>query len=63
MAYGEPDSMEKYCNMFDHIETMYKDNNIDISHAEAMSEFYMRNFASPSEVFIDLDIDYKKINK
>ncbi len=63
MAYGEPDSMQKYCNMFDHIETMYKDHNIDISHAEAMSEFYMRNFASPSEVFIDLDIDYKKINK
>lgn len=63
MAYGEPDSMEKHCNMFNHIETMYKEYNIDISHAEAMSEFYMRSFGNPSEVFIDLDIDYQKINK
>lgn len=61
MAYGEPDSMEKYCNMFDHIETLYKDYNIDISHAEAMSEFYMREYENKSEVFIDWDIKYSKV--
>lgn len=61
MAYGEPDSMEKYCNMFDHIEMMYKEHNIDISHAEAMSEFYMREYGNKSEVFIDMDINYNKI--
>lgn len=61
MAYGEPDSMEKYCNMFDHIETLYKEHNIDISHAEQMSEFYMREYQTKSEVFIDFDIKYSKI--
>lgn len=61
MAYGETDSMEKYCNMFDHIETIYRDYNIDISHAEIMSEFYMRKFGNPSEVFIDMDIKYLKV--
>jgi hypothetical protein len=60
MAYGEPDSMEKYCNMFDHIETIYKDYNIDISHAEAMSEFYMNQYGIKSESFVDFDIKYEK---
>lgn len=60
MAYGEPDSMEKYCNTFNHIEKLYVDYNIDISHAEAMSEFYMREYQK-SEVFIDWDINYQKV--
>lgn len=61
MAYGEPDSMEKYCTMFDHIEELYKNYNIDISHAELMSEFYMREYMNKSEVFIDFDINYNKV--
>jgi len=61
MAYGEPANMEKYCNMFHHIESLYTNHNIDISHAEAMSEFYMREYGHQSEVFIDLDIQYNKI--
>jgi hypothetical protein len=61
MAYGEPDSMDKYCHMFDSIETLYTNHNIDISHAEVMSEFYMRHYGNKSEVFIDLDINYNKI--
>jgi hypothetical protein len=61
MAYGEPDSMDKYCHMFEHIENMYNEYNIDISHAEVMSEYYMRNYKNPSEVFIDMDINYNKI--
>jgi hypothetical protein len=61
MAYGEPANMEKYCNMFHHIESLYTNHNIDISHAEAMSEFYMRYYGHQSEVFIDLDIQYNKV--
>ena len=61
MAYGEPANMEKYCNMFHHIESLYTNHNIDISHAEAMSEFYMREYGHQSEVFIDLDIQYNKV--
>ena len=61
MAYGEPDSMHKYCHMFEHIENMYNEHNIDISHAEVMSEYYMRNYKTPSEVFIDMDINYSKV--
>jgi hypothetical protein len=59
-AYGDPISMEKYCNMFDHIETMYTEHNIDISHAEAMNEFYMREYGNKSEAFIDFTIHYEK---
>jgi hypothetical protein len=61
MAYGESDSMEKYCNMFDHIESLYQNYNIDISHAEAMNEFYMKDYGFKSESFVDFDINYTKI--
>jgi hypothetical protein len=61
MAYGEPDSMKKYCSMFDNIEGLYTEYNIDISHAEQMSEFYMREYENKSEVFIDWDIKYSKV--
>jgi hypothetical protein len=61
MAYGEPDSMEKYCNIFNHIETIYTEHNIDISHAELMSEFYMKEYGAQSETFIDFDIKYEKV--
>jgi hypothetical protein len=47
--------------MFHHIESLYKNHNVDISHAEAMSEFYMREYGHQSEVFIDLDIQYNKV--
>jgi hypothetical protein len=40
---------------------MYINHNIDISHAEQMNEFYMKKFNTPSESFIDLDIQYSKI--
>ena len=60
-AYGEPYSMYKYFHMFDSIENMYVDYNVDISHAEAMSEFYMREYGNKSEVFIDFDIKYNKV--
>lgn len=60
-AYGEPYSMYKYFHMFDSIENMYVDYNIDISHAEQMHEYYMRNFGNKIESFIDWDINYQKV--
>jgi hypothetical protein len=59
-AYGEPDSMEKYCNIFNHIEHLYRVYNIDISHAELMNEFYIKEYQK-IESFIDLDIKYLKV--
>jgi hypothetical protein len=47
--------------MFDNIEGLYTEYNIDISHAEQMSEFYMREYENKSEVFIDWDIKYSKV--
>ena len=35
--------------------------NIDISHAEAMNEFYMKDYGFKSESFVDFDINYIKI--
>lgn len=43
-AWGSPDVMQKYCNMFDHIEEMYERYNVDISNAEEMLKFYMEEF-------------------
>jgi hypothetical protein len=60
-AYGTPESMEKYFHFFDHIETLYKEYNMDISHAEQMHEFYMREYGNKTESFIDFDIKYNKV--
>jgi hypothetical protein len=60
-AYGTPVSMEKYFHFFDHIETLYKEYNIDISHAEQMHEFYMKEYDNKIESFIDFDIKYHKV--
>lgn len=60
-AYGTPASMEKYFHFFDHIETLYKEYNMDISHAEQMHEFYMRKFGNKVDCFIDMDIVYHKV--
>ena len=43
-AYGIPSKMKKYCNMFDHIPSMYYDLNINISHATKMVKFYMEEY-------------------
>lgn len=59
-AYGTPASMEKYFHFFDHIETLYKEYNMDISHAEQMHEWYIREYGNKVESFIDFDIKYSK---
>lgn len=60
-AYGEPDAMYKYFHMFNAIENMYVDHNIDITHAEQMHEYYMKNYANKIESFIDSEIKYSKV--
>jgi hypothetical protein len=60
-AYGKYDEMKKYCTMFDHIETMYYNYNIDISHAIEMIQFYMEEYSSPIATTTDSTIEYSII--
>jgi hypothetical protein len=60
-AYGKPSAMYKYFHLFSSIENMYVDYNFDITHAEQMNEFYMKNYANKIETFIDWDIKYSKV--
>lgn len=62
-AYGESDVMYKYFHMFNSIEDMYVDYNIDITHAEQMHEWYMREYGNKIESFIDFEIMYEKVKK
>lgn len=59
-AWGSPDVMRKYCNMFDHIEEMYERYNVDISNAEEMLKFYMEEFLPVAETRI-CDLKYNVI--
>lgn len=59
-AYGTPKAMEKYFHLFDHIDILYYKLNKDITHAEQMNEFYMKEYGTPIESFIDFDIKYNK---
>jgi hypothetical protein len=43
-AYGRPATMEKYCAVFDHYESMYKNNNINIAWAERMMNDYIGTY-------------------
>jgi hypothetical protein len=62
-GYGPPESMRKYCNLFNHIETLYNDYNIDISHAELMLKFYMLQFKNSIITNIDNNIKYTLLKK
>ena len=41
MAYSDPEIMKKYCHLYDHIDAMYLNHNIDITHAVNMPKFYI----------------------
>ena len=43
LAYGDPESMFKYLNMYEHIDNMY-DKNINIAHAEGLLKYYLREY-------------------
>jgi hypothetical protein len=61
IGYGSPYVMEKYCKLFDNIQTIYKEHNFDISHAEYMLKFYMEEFENRIISNIDNTINYKLI--
>lgn len=56
MAYGPSEVMKIYCNLYNNIEKLYIDDNIDVSHAVDMPKHYISknniNFS------IDYDINY-----
>jgi len=57
IGIGNPENMEKYCKMFDYIESMYYNDNIDISNAELMLGHYLHNLCK-IKVIPDSTIDY-----
>lgn len=57
-AYGDYDSMKKYCHVFDSFHDMYLTHNIDISHAVNLLKFYMQSYKVPVDTFVDNSINY-----
>lgn len=41
IAYGTPVTMQGYCHLFDHIESLYRQSKVDVSYAEGMLKYYM----------------------
>jgi hypothetical protein len=41
LAYGPPDLMKIYSHVFDHIESIYKNDNINIAHSDEMLGEYL----------------------
>lgn len=46
LAYGNPIEMDKYLNMYSNIERLYRDYNIDITHAVNMLKFYIQDYCN-----------------
>jgi len=40
-GYGPPDKMKTYFYFFDHIETMYRNDNVNIAHSDEMLGMYL----------------------
>jgi hypothetical protein len=49
--------------MFSSIENMYVDYNIDITHAEQMHEWYIKEYSNKVQSFIDSEIIYEKVKR
>lgn len=43
-AYGDEKSMLTYLTLYDHFDKMYKENNVNISHAEGMLKYYLTQY-------------------
>jgi len=56
MAYATPNIMKIYCNLYNNIEKLYIEHNIDITHAVEMPKFYITN--NNIEYEIDNKISY-----
>lgn len=57
-AYGNYHSMKKYCNMVTHIQKMYNDYGIDVTHAVDMPKFYMTSYEESIPFLVDHSISY-----
>lgn len=44
LAYGSPIVMKKYCQLYQHIQSLYENFHIDISFAEGMLRYYMEEY-------------------
>lgn len=44
LAYGSPYVMKKYCQLYQHILSLYQNYHIDISFAEGMLRYYMEQY-------------------
>lgn len=58
MAYGDTNSMNKYCLLHDSIYDLYLLHNIDITHAVEMPKYYLENFKEPVLTIVDTSIKY-----
>lgn len=54
-AIGNPEIMKKYFSLYDHITEMYEKYNVDISYAEQMLSFYIKNICKIATNFCDID--------
>ena len=59
LAYGTITEMRKYCFLYDNIEKMYIEDNVDISFAELMLQHYMENTLPTIKTNIDSTIIYE----
>lgn len=58
LAYGNYETMSKYCSIYNHLENMYREHNIDITHSVDMLKFYMEQYQNPVKTTIDPSIQY-----
>jgi len=56
MAYGNPKTMKIYCDLHNHIENLYIENNVDITHAVDLPKFYI--IKNNINFLIDKNIKY-----
>lgn len=62
LAYGNLNSMEKYCSIFEYIEDMYIKDNVPIYHAERMYNWYLSQYCK-IDYHIDKTCKYQIIKK
>lgn len=62
LAYGDYEYMEKYCNIFDHIEEMYVKDNVPIYHAERMYNWYLTTYCG-LDYHIDKNCQYQLVRE
>ena len=62
LAYGSYSYMEKYCSIFDHMETMYIKDNAPICHAERIYNWYIAKYCG-LDYHIDKTCKYQLVRE